>query len=189
MHGNKQLALPWNLATAPVAQPTFIPPKLPQDAILTFSLVVTDNNGASSAPATVNVLLKDPPADKPPVANAGPDQTINDVTTVTKGLQKINEGATVTLDASKSSDPDGKIEYYQWTQTAGPLVQFMEPDDTGGGMSMSSVKTTFTAPNVGPNGATLQFKLTVFDAEAGKTGRDTVTVKVVNSALNPTTTS
>jgi hypothetical protein len=43
---------------------------------------------------------------------------------------------------------------------------------------MSSIKTTFRAPDVGPNGAPLQFRLTVFDAEAGKTGRDTVAITV-----------
>jgi hypothetical protein len=161
----KQTAGPtMELSDSTAAQPTFIPPKLPQDVILTFSLVVTDNNGASSAPATVNILLKDPPADLPPQASAGLDRA-------------VNEGAMVTLDASKSSDSDGKIEYYQWTQTAGPLVQLMEPDDMGGG-GMSSIKTTFRAPDVGPNGAPLQFRLTVFDAEAGKTGRDTVAITV-----------
>ncbi len=149
---------PMELSDSTAAQPTFIPPKLPQDAILTFSLVVTDNNGATSAPATVNILLKDPPADLPPQANAGLDRA-------------VSRGALVTLDASKSSDADGKIEYYQWTQTAGPLVQLMEPDDMGG--SMSGIKTTFKAPNAA---STLQFRLTVFDAEAGKTGRDTVVV-------------
>jgi hypothetical protein len=123
---------------------------------------IQKSQSSSSPTSTVSTNINTP-ADIPPQANAGLDRA-------------VNEGAMVTLEASKSSDADGKIEYYQWTQTAGPLVQLMEPDDMGG--SMSSIKTTFRAPDVGPNGATLQFRLTVFDAEAGKTGRDTVAIKV-----------
>jgi hypothetical protein len=143
------------------AQPTFIVPQVSQDTTLTFSLVVTDNNGASSAPDTVNILVKNRPANIPPKAKAGPDQT-------------VNEGTTVTLDGSASTDRDGSIEYYQWTQTAGPLVALNEIDE-----GVAPQKATFTAPNVGTNGATttLTFRLTVFDSD-GATGRDTVNVRV-----------
>jgi hypothetical protein len=132
---------------------------------------VTDNNGASSAPDTVNILVKNRPANLPPRANAGPDQT-------------VNQGTTVTLDGSASSDRDGSIEYYQWTQTAGPLVALNETDE-----HVAPQKATFTAPNVGLNGATttLTFRLTIFDSD-GATGRDTVNVKVINGGQNATTT-
>ena len=40
------------------------------------------------------------PANKPPVADAGPDQT-------------VVSGATVTLDGSGSDDPDGSIKSYE----------------------------------------------------------------------------
>jgi hypothetical protein len=145
------------------AQPTFIVPQVTQDTTLTFSLVVTDNNGASSAPDTVDILIKNRPANLPPKANAGPDQT-------------VNQGATVTLDGSASTDRDSTIEYYQWTQIAGPPVALNEIDE-----HVAPQKATFTAPNVGTNGAptTLTFRLTVFDSD-GATGRDTVNVKVRN---------
>ena len=45
---------------------------------------------------------------KPPVAAAGPDQTITLPTD------------SVLLDGSKSSDPDGRISAWQWTKVAGP---------------------------------------------------------------------
>jgi hypothetical protein len=47
-----------------------------------------------------------PTSASPPVADAGPNQT-------------VDEGVTVTLDGSNSSDPDGDISSYQWTQIAG----------------------------------------------------------------------
>jgi subtilisin family serine protease len=47
-----------------------------------------------------------PPPNKPPVAEAGPDQTV-----AVKGKAVT---ATVTLDASGSSDPDGTLVLYQW---------------------------------------------------------------------------
>ena len=43
----------------------------------TFTLVVTDNNGASSAADRVNVTVNPaPPVNQSPSANAGPDQTV-----------------------------------------------------------------------------------------------------------------
>ena len=45
-------------------------------------------------------------ANTPPTANAGPDQT-------------VASGATVNLNGTGSTDPDGTIASYAWTQTAG----------------------------------------------------------------------
>ncbi len=50
-----------------------------------------------------------PSGNKPPVANAGSDQTIT---------LPIN---TVTLDGSASTGPDNNITNYLWTKIAGPL--------------------------------------------------------------------
>ena len=49
------------------------------------------------------------PPNTAPNANAGADQN-------------VNEGALVRLDGSNSSDPDGTIGTFVWTQTAGPVV-------------------------------------------------------------------
>ena len=48
-----------------------------------------------------------PPANRPPIANAGGDQT-------------VPVGATVTLDGSGSSDPDFDTLTFQWTMTVKP---------------------------------------------------------------------
>jgi hypothetical protein len=101
-----------------------------------------------------------------PTANAGPDQT-------------VNEGATVTLDGSNSTDPDGSITSYLWTQTAGTSVTLSDataakPSDA------TAAKPTFTAPDVGPDGETLTFQLTVTD-DSGLQDTDTSEVSVANS--------
>ena len=87
-------------------------------------------------------------------ANAGPDQT-------------VNESVTVTLDASNSV---GVGLEYQWMQTAGTPV--MLSDDT-------AMQPTFTAPNVGSNGETLSFRLTITDDD-GLEDTDTVKITVRN---------
>jgi LmbE family N-acetylglucosaminyl deacetylase len=71
-----------------------------------------------------------------PVANAGSNQT-------------VQPGATVTLNGSGSSDPNGKTLAYQWTQTGGTAVTLS---------SSTAVQPTFTAPS---SPGTLTFQLVV----------------------------
>ena len=47
-------------------------------------------------------------ADDPPIADAGPDQTVSDA--------DGNGSESVTLDGSDSYDPDGTIVAYEWTE-------------------------------------------------------------------------
>ncbi len=93
-------------------------------------------------------------ANAPPTADAGADQT-------------VDEGQTVTLDASGSSDPDVDDTLgYSWTQTGGPDVGLSVQD---------GAQPTFTAPDVSA-ATTLTFEVEVSDGEA--TDTDTVTVTV-----------
>jgi hypothetical protein len=94
---------------------------------------------------------------EPPTADASPDQT-------------VDEGATVTLDASSSSDLDDGIASYLWTQTAGTSVTL---SDT------TAVQPTFIAPNVDEEGEALSFQLTVTD-NGGLQDSDTCIVNITH---------
>ena len=129
-----------NLSDPDVSQPTFTAPDVgSEDAALTFELTVVDHNGNQGKDVcTVNVTWQN----EPPQANAGTDQT-------------VDEGVVVTLNGSSSLDIDDGIASYLWTQIGVPAVTLSNP---------TSSQPTFTAPNVGPDGASLTFNLTVTDA-------------------------
>jgi hypothetical protein len=97
----------------------------------------------------------------PPVANAGADQN-------------VFEAATVVLNGSSSSDPDGDPLTYSWTQTAGTTVTL-----TGA----NTVSASFTAPTVGAV-RTYTFQLTVNDGQGGSHS-DSITVTVTPSNYPP----
>ncbi len=95
------------------------------------------------------------PANREPVANAGPDIY-------------GSVGKAVTLDGSASSDPDPSDSLtYTWTQTQGPLVSLA---------SASTAKPTFTPSAAG----TYVFGLSVSDGKASAT--DSVSVVVAATA-------
>ena len=91
---------------------------------------------------------------QPPIANAGPDQT-------------VNEGAAVKLNANNSSDPDGSIAAYLWSQTSGPPVDLS---------NSGQIEAEFTSPNVIASSETLVFELVVTD---NKGLQDTDTCSVI----------
>ncbi len=130
------------LADATTAQPSFVAPSISQTgALLTFALTV--NDGLDSAGDSVSVLVEN--VNHPPTADAGGDQT-------------TNEGATVTLDGTASSDPDADPLTYAWTQLSGPAVTLS---------GSTSATPTFVAPPVTAGGATLAFRLLVSDGLGG----------------------
>ncbi len=141
------------LSNASVSNPTFTTPTVGTTGeALTFELTVTDQGGLqSSATCIINITWRN----KPPKAEAGPNQTVEDETTVT-------------LDGTASTDPDDNIASYLWQQTVGISVTLSDA---------SSAQPSFTAPNVGPKGATLTFKLTVTD-KGGLKASDTCTVTI-----------
>ena len=125
-----------------------------------FELKVTDNGGLS-AKDTIQIIVNDPgQPNRPPVANAGPDQNITLPTN------------TVTLNGNGSTDPDNNITNYYWTKISGPGSINI--------INANAVQTQVTNLVQG----TYQFELKVTDA-GGLISKDTLEVNV-NAALPPT---
>ena len=109
------------LTGANTAMPTFTAPAGP--ATLTFDLTVCDRPAADpdqlcDTDSVTVTVLPEVAGNDPPVADAGPDQTI----------QEPPVGQTVTLDGSGSTDPDvGDTLNYAWSQSSGPSVTLTVP--------------------------------------------------------------
>ncbi len=143
------------LSDAASPAPTFTAPSVGSAGqALTFKLTVTDNGSLSDTDTVIINVSNDNQA---PTADAGPDQV-------------VDEGETVALNGSNSSDPDGSIVSYSWTQTAGGVVTLSDA---------SAAQPTFSAPNVGQHGESLTFELTVTD-NGGLQSTDSCTVNVVD---------
>jgi probable HAF family extracellular repeat protein len=99
------------------------------------TLIVHDGE-TTSAPAILDVAIQT----RPPVANAGPDQSV---------VQRD----TVRLNGSASTDPDGTIATVRWVQVGGPAVALS---------GSTTLSPTFVAPRVSTT-TTLGFELTVTD--------------------------
>ena len=143
------------MSSATVAMPTFTAPD--SATTLVFSLTVNDGE-VDSEPDTVTIDIA--LANRAPTANAGQDQA-------------VETGATVTLDGSGSSDPDGDALTHAWTQTAGPRVTLS---------STTVANPSFTAPDIA---AMLVFSLTVNDGTVNSEP-DTVTIDVALANRAPT---
>lgn len=123
-----------------------------------FELSVKDNGGLTSRD-TLQIAVSDLSiSNKPPIANAGADQTL------------ILSANPVVLDGSLSTDPDNNIVSYTWTKVSGP-VQFDIANP-------NNVKAQATKLVVG----VYDFELKVTDA-GGLFSKDTVRI----SLNSPTT--
>ena len=127
------------------------------------TVTYTDGEGDGktvTSAATVRVLAA--PANQPPVANAGADQS-------------VMAGATVTLDGSGSTDSDGTIQSYEWVHTS---TDGVAPTTT---ITVADGETsTFTAPDTAVD-SDLVFTLTVTDDDGAtniNTDTNTVTITV-----------
>ncbi|MDD9853287.1 MAG: hypothetical protein OXU78_04960, partial [Deltaproteobacteria bacterium] len=102
---------------------TFTAPYAEADYTMVFTVTVQDSGGRT-AMDTITINVEDagaapvgpappptPAPDQPPVARAGPDQTVDEATT-----------PQVMLDGRGSSDPEGERLAYCWTQTSGTAV-------------------------------------------------------------------
>lgn len=115
-----------------------------------LKLVVTDNSGLSSEDRVVlNV-------NQPPIARAGEDRTV---------LATDD----VTLDGSASTDADGNIVAYRWSQSSGPTAVL-----TG----TNNARVHVAIPQNVADGTKLVFWLSVTDNEGSSVYDDDVTLTV-----------
>lgn len=156
--------VPVTLQNSNSAQATFIAPQVTNPdtnsaTVLAFQLTVSDGIASSSAWTTIFVSK----VNHAPLADAGIDQT-------------VPEGATVTLDGTGSTDPDGDALSFYWLQVDGTNVTLVNTD---------TLTPSFTAPLVGPSGTSLTFQLTVDDGRGGVTN-DIVVINVTDVNHPPT---
>ncbi len=141
-----------------IAKPTFTPD---QNGTYGIVLIVWGDKGIK-ATASVTVTVQSP--NQPPNAEAGPTQTVT---------PQGGQTAEAELDGTKSSDPDGTIQSYQWTvvsQASGSSPKF---DDA------TIPQPTLTLDQIG----TYEVQLKVTDNRGG-TDTDTVIIEVELPASN-----
>lgn len=137
-------------------KPGFTAPEVNVNTIYDFTLVVNDGTDDSD-PSTVKITVLQ--INKRPLANAGPDKS-------------YNEGSSVSLDGSLSSDPDGDVISYKWTSLDGIIL-----------FDALGVSPSFNAPQVNAD-KNYRFKLEVADGVLTSLA-DTVVIKVVNLNKKP----
>ncbi|MFK7742254.1 MAG: PKD domain-containing protein, partial [Planctomycetota bacterium] len=146
-----------SLDDANAAQPTLSAPEAAGSYTLTFKVAASD--GTTTTYDTVVVTVN--ADDDAPTANAGASQT-------------VSENATVKLDATGSTDPEGQGLTYTWTQTSGPAITLDDPN---------AAQPTFVAPNA-TGKYRIHFQLDVSDGTT--TTSDIVAVTVFGFDDAPT---
>ena len=162
-----KLTFQWQQVSGPPAKPvlgqntakaTYQAPIVNQSGTtLIFKLTAKNSKGVESSSQIPVQILK---ANSRPVANAGPDQI-------------VRENANVTLDGTKSLDPDKERLTFSWVQTFGVRRVVLNGDDT--------IRPTFKAPFVPVNNSLLVFRLTVKDS-AGLNSSDLVRISVLKTS-------
>jgi hypothetical protein len=149
-----------NLTNRRAARLSFAAPAVgPEGATLAFELTVTDRGRLR---ARDRVMVQVVSQNLPPVAHARPDQT-------------VNAGERVNLDGLGSTDPDGSVLTYQWSQLDGPAVTLSDP---------LGPNPSFAAPRKARRGASLTFRLIATDRQ-GLASRDTCIVNVTTGDRPP----
>ena len=140
---------------------------------LTFQLTVKDANGVQSSDTCIVNVASAKQAATVATANAGPDQTVNEGTSIALDASKSkdNEETTVTLSGSNSN---GALSYL-WEQIDGPAVTLSNP---------TSPQPAFAVPQVASGAASLKFRLTVTN-KYGLKSTDTCFVNVTLAGAGP----
>lgn len=135
-----------------------------QNGSITISKIDIDNDGvpdsSDDCPLVSNPSQDDTDGDGignacepvlPPIADAGANQIVPEV-------------SSVTLDASRSSSPESRTLTFQWAQVSGPAMSLTGAD---------TAQPTFTLPQV-PNDAELVFEVAVSDGLSAAADRVTI---------------
>lgn len=128
------------LQNADQAVASFSAPLVTEESRLQFELMVEDSEHSVSDQVTITLLPA--VANRAPSADAGPDQT-------------TTAPAQITLDGSRSSDPDGDSLRFTWQQTEGPSVTLQNADMAMANFSVGDLSEA----------QTYVFRLTVSDGE------------------------
>ncbi|NLS13886.1 chitinase [Vibrio sp. SM6] len=141
------------LENATSASANFSVAQVSQDEALTFTLTVTDNEGAT-AQDTVTVTVT--AADNNQTDNQAPQAVINAPATAAAG-------SLITLDASASSDADGDVLSFNWTLPSGLNA------------TVNGSQVSFNAPSYDKD-TILEFTVVVSDGKASDTLSTSITV-------------
>ena len=149
-----------SLSDANIAQPTFLAPDADlQGLSAEFKLSVTDANGLTSTDSCIVNITQH---NEPPIADAG----VNILAA---------PGQSIVLDGSGSHDIDDGIAAYQWIQIEGNTVALTDAQTSS---------AVFIAPDVGQDGESFIFALTVVD-QGGLKAIDTCIVNVTRQNQPP----
>lgn len=133
------------LTNANSAVATFVAPNVLATTTLSFTLTVSDGTAGDSTTKQVSVVF----TNDPPVAR---------LTCPAGGVLTVNEGQSVTFDASGSTDFEGSPLLYSWSQNMGL-------PDLGIGLLVTP-SITFNAPHLGYNqNGVMTVRVTVTEAD------------------------
>lgn len=166
-----QLTIQWTQTGGPTVTlssrtsltPTFVVPQITTNTNFTFSATVTDQGGQQATATTiVNAIAQ--VVNRPPVANAGSDQSTQISTSVT-------------LDGRLSADPDGDPITYQWSQSPSDSYQVTLTGNT-------TPQPQLTTPIITELQTVLHFTLTVTDS-SGANATDSVNITIGRNRVAP----
>ncbi len=146
-----------SIANPSAASTSFTSPGVVSPQSLVFQFTVTDSR-LGTATDQVTVQVQDT-INEPPVASAGVDQS-------------ARAAATVTLDATASSDPNAEPLGFAWTQLAGTALTLS---------GENTAQPSFVVPAI-TLGENATFEVTVSDTRGGS-ATDQVTVQLLPPAL------